>query len=254
MHSLKNYNLHQLETVDSTNEEARRLVAAGFDVCAKPVWIIAKRQSAGRGRLGRVWSSPEGNLMCTLIIAPQIKREKLAEIAFVAGLALYDGVHELVPEAKLSLKWPNDVLLEGAKLSGILIESLDHQRGILAVGLGLNLAHYPDDTPYQAISLKAASGQDFPAQIAFEAVAAQFDIWLQRWEKEGFTPIHESWCQRAHGIGGVGAQIIVNLPNGKLEGVFEALSADGQLVLRDNQGVIHHITAGDVYFQTEEKK
>lgn len=240
----ENYDFHHLGTVDSTNEEARRQVAAGFEASSKPLWISAERQTAGRGRLGRKWTSPSGNLMCSLLIAPKMPSKNLAEIGFVAGLALYDAVRMMIPEAKLSLKWPNDVLLEGAKVSGILIESLDNKQELLAVGIGLNLMHFPDDTPYPAISVKAASGQIFTVNVALAHLASRFDIWLNKWQADGFKALHKAWRERAHGLG---EKIKVNLPTGELEGVFDDLSMDGQLVLINQSGT-HKISAGDVFF------
>ena len=246
------YNVLQLDEVDSTNEEARRIAIRGFDAEQKPLWIIANRQSAGRGRQGRDWFSPQGNLMCSLLLPLTEARagKNSAELGFVAGLALHDMLCAVVGEgAAVHLKWPNDILLDGAKIGGILLEALDAP--LLTIGIGLNLAHHPTDTPYPAISLHTATGQPVSPHDALEKLAVSFDHWLSHWQADGFASVRDVWCRHAYGLG---EAIHVKLPHSDVTGVFESLGADGQLVLRQHDDTIQHIAAGDVFFNQKEKK
>src|SRR5262249_47981168 len=136
------YELASFDDIDSTNEEARRRAGAG---ARGPLWIWAQRQTAGRGRRGRAWESPLGNLSCTLLFAPHATAAAAARLSFVASLAVRDLVAELLPDAEVKVKWPNDVLLDGRKTSGILLESAGETGSgdlpWLAVGIGVNLRH-----------------------------------------------------------------------------------------------------------------
>ena len=167
------YQLLHFETLDSTNEEAKRLAAQGV---VQPHWILADTQSAGRGRRGRVWQSPKGNLMTTVYQPGRIETEKAGQLSFVAGLALADTVSSLIgPDGAVSIKWPNDVLVGGAKISGILLESgaaSDAHLDWVCVGMGLNLAHFPDNTPYLATSIAAHTGHR-PENLAV------LEVWLR---------------------------------------------------------------------------
>ena len=214
----KGYQLRHLAEVDSTNEEARRMAAAHGTV---PTWILADSQTAGRGRRGRAWQSPVGNLMTTLYLPISFDAVKAGQLAFVAGLALERTVSALIGErAQASLKWPNDVLVDGKKASGILLESAmrDNKIDWLAIGLGLNLAHHPDDTPYPATSL--ATYMDTPANnlAALEILARAFDEVFRQWRNGGFGPVLRAWRAVAHGLGG---PIVVTLENEQFEGIFK---------------------------------
>ena len=167
------YQLLHFETLDSTNEEAKRLAAQSV---MQPHWILADTQSAGRGRRGRAWQSPKGNLMTTIYLPGRIETVKAGQLSFVAGLALADTVASLIgPDGAVSIKWPNDVLVGGAKISGILLESggaSDAHLDWVCVGMGLNLAHFPDDTPYLATSIAAHTGHR-PDNLAV------LEVWLR---------------------------------------------------------------------------
>jgi len=243
------YMLSRHDEIDSTNEEAKRLAAAGSP---GPVWIVADRQTAGRGRRGRAWTSPTGNLMCTLLLRPGRGPAEAGELSFVAGLALHETATLLLPEAvgqKAKLKWPNDLLVDGKKASGILLES-ESVGGTdvnwLAVGIGLNLAHYPEDTPYPATSFEAEDGQPVTVERALTALAAAFDRWYAIWQQPtGFESVRKAWLQRARGVG---EEITVRLSDETLVGIFQDLSSDGALQLKLPTGGIRAITAGDVFF------
>lgn len=233
------------ETLDSTNAQAHRLVEQGYDVAANPVWIRAERQTAGRGRMGRHWSSPIGNLMATYVCTPVCDRQNLAEIGFVAGLALHDTLLSFAPDSHISLKWPNDVLLDGAKVSGILLETLDQEMRHIAVGVGINLDSAPTDTPYPAIALRAATGQAVAPEAVLKNLAHQFLEWQKLWETKGFAVLRGPWLERAHGVG---ETITLRQPKSELKGIFADITEDGRLVLQTEQGKTVKVSAGDVYF------
>lgn len=243
------YALQRHVEIDSTNEEARRLANAG---AIGPLWILSERQTAGRGRRGRTWVSPAGNLMCTLLLRPECSPAKAGELSFVAGLALHDAITSLVSpdvSAKVALKWPNDLLIDGEKASGILLESeSDGSADVawLAVGIGLNLAHFPEDTPYPATSLKEWTGTAPTIERALGSLAEGFDHWFGCWKKpDGFAAVRRAWLERAQGLG---EKITVRLANEVLEGVFDGIAPDGALQLRLGDGTIRLVSAGDVFF------
>ena len=213
-----------------------------------PTWILADSQTAGRGRRGRAWQSPVGNLMTTLYLPISFDAVKAGQLAFVAGLALERTVSALIGErAQASLKWPNDVLVDGKKASGILLESAmrDNKIDWLAIGLGLNLAHHPDDTPYPATSL--AAYMDTPANnlAALEILARAFDEVFRQWRNAGFGPVLQAWRAVAHGLGG---PIVATLENEQFEGIFKDIDEKGALILQTAAGDTMTIDAGDVFF------
>ena len=246
MISLPNgYHLHHLPQVDSTNEEARRMALENSLI---PTWIIADVQTAGRGRRGRAWDSPSGNLMTTLYLPHAPEPKQAGQLAFVAGLALETTVRHFIGEgASVSLKWPNDVLIDGKKASGILLESTqqDPQRRWLAIGLGLNLATHPQDTPYPATNISAITGKSVSNLQALEVLAAAFEGLYQQWKMGGFAPVLQAWRAVAHGIGG---PLVARLENQTIEGIFQDIDETGALQLQDPAGVMHVIDAGDVFF------
>ena len=246
MISLPNgYHLHHLPQVDSTNEEARRMA---LENSLMPTWIIADVQTAGRGRRGRAWDSPSGNLMTTLYLPHAPEPKQAGQLAFVAGLALETTVRHFIGEgASVSLKWPNDVLIDGKKASGILLESTqqDPQRRWLAIGLGLNLATHPQDTPYPATNISAITGKSVSNLQALEVLAAAFEGLYQQWKMGGFAPVLQAWRGVAHGIG---RPLVARLENQTIEGIFQDIDETGALQLQDPAGGMHVIDAGDVFF------
>jgi len=242
------YQLLHLETVDSTNEEAKRMAARGE---LQPHWIVADAQTAGRGRRGRAWQSPKGNLMTTVYLPSRIETVKAGQLSFVAGLALAETVDTLVgADVSVAIKWPNDVLVGGAKISGILLESSAGAEAHLdwvCVGMGLNLAYHPDDTPYPATSIRACTGRAPVHLDVLELLAAAFDRYFQQWQKFGFSVIVNKWRKLAYNLGN---EIIVRLEKAELTGVFEDIDETGALMLRADDGQRHIVSAGDVYFQS----
>ncbi len=236
------------DSLDSTNAEARRRAEAGED---GPLWIAARRQTAGRGRRGRSWRTTSGNLAATLLFTLAKPPSEAAQVAFVAALAAADLAQAYVPPALVSLKWPNDVLVDGRKAAGILIESGAGPAGRLwlAVGMGVNLACAPGGTERPATSLAEHLRAEFAAPPGFDAalqgLAAAFDSRLRSWCDFGFDPIRAAWLERAHGLG---RPCVARLDHETVEGIAEGLEADGALSLRLSDGSRRRITAGDVFF------
>lgn len=243
------YAVAVFDEIDSTNEEARRRAVVGE---RGPLWIAARRQTAGRGRRGREWVSPEGNLMTTLLIAPGVAAPEAARLSFVAALAVHDLVAAYATHAVVRVKWPNDVLVDGKKVAGILLESAA-QDGIdmvpwLAVGIGVNLVHAPENTPFPATFL----GAHGPAPTPTEALAELAQAWETRfrdWRVSGFAAIRDAWLTVA---AGVGQAVEVRLPGETLHGRFETLMPDGALSLLLPSGARRAITAGEVFFAAKD--
>ncbi len=235
-------------TLDSTNAEARRLAEAGE---TGPLWISADTQTAGRGRRERAWTAPAGNLSATLLLTLDRSPAQAAEIAFVAALAAGDLAALYVPEALVRLKWPNDVMLDGQKLCGILIESGRTPRGQLwlAIGIGVNLVAAPSniERPATALADHLRVGVERPPspQEALAVLAEAFAGWQDRWQAQGFDVVRAAWSARAEGMGG---PCTARLDRETVTGVAEGLDHDGALILRLSDGSTRRITAGDVFF------
>ncbi len=243
-----NYALHQLAEVDSTNEEARRLAMAGE---GGPIWITASRQTAGRGRRGRAWISPPGNLAASLLLRPPRSAAECAQLSFLAAIAAHDALSPYTSNHALNLKWPNDVLLNGRKLSGLLLESVSNGQTTkpmpdwLIIGIGINLEAHPEGMEFPATSLTALGLTAPPASTILTELAASFAKWYEIWLAEGFAPIRDAWLARA---GGLGDRIRARLSDGELWGVFEGIDQTGALILREQQNRIRTISAGEIFF------
>ena len=232
------------ETLGSTNAEALALARAGE---RGPLWITAARQTAGRGRRGNAWTSPPGNLYASLLLTDAAPSCHLPELCFVVALALRDALCGLAPalEPRLKLKWPNDLLLDGAKLAGILIEA-ESVGGASAtvVGIGVNCAHHPDITAYPATDLAAHGVAATPARL-FGALSGAMVARLAQWDRgAGFAAIRAAWLTHA---AGVGSAIVVRLANRELTGRFESLDSAGRLLLRLPAGELETVTAGEIF-------
>jgi BirA family biotin operon repressor/biotin-[acetyl-CoA-carboxylase] ligase len=237
------YGLREFDEIDSTNEEARRL-AGGGDF--GPLWITARRQTAGRGRRGRHWVSPEGNLSATLLLSPGKPAGECAQLSFAAALAVSDAVSSF--GAETNVKWPNDVLANGRKIAGILLESSSSggaDPAWLAIGIGINLSRHPSDTEFPATSLPALGIAAPAPKDALTRLAAGFAKWYEAWRADGFAPIRDAWLARAMGLG---TRIRARLQNGETQGVFEGIDANGALLLRETQDRVRTIAAGEVFF------
>lgn len=241
------YRLVALDEVDSTNEEAKRLAAAGAED-GTLVW--ARSQTAGRGRRGRSWDSPAGNLFLSLVLRPDCGPAEAAQLGFVAALGVGDGVGSVAPPLiEVRYKWPNDVLFNDRKGAGILLESQllpDGGLDWLVLGVGVNVKAYPKDSDFPATSLQFEGAPPGLSEVALlEAFGRHFLSWTNRWLVDGFAPIRRAWLAHAYGLGEV---ITVNLPRESLRGTFRDLDQDGVLLLEQANGKLRRIAAGDVHF------
>ena len=240
--------LRWFEELDSTNAEARRLAEAGE---GGPLWIAARRQTSSRGRRGRAWESPKGALAATLLATTERPPAEAAQLSFVTALAVADLADAYVPETIVALKWPNDVLVAGAKAAGILIESGPSSGGgvWLAIGVGVNLAKAPEglDHPATALASHLRSGAATPTPTeALELLADLMAGRVRQWLNGGFAAVRHAWLERAAGIG---LTCTARLGDGSaLTGVAEGLDIDGALLLRMDDGQVRRVSAGDVYF------
>ncbi|WP_108851801.1 biotin--[acetyl-CoA-carboxylase] ligase [Albidovulum aquaemixtae] len=239
---------HVLDEVDSTNSEAQR-IAPGL---TQPTWILARRQTAARGRRGRAWISPRGNLAATLVMRPGGEPAHAALRSFVAALALADALETVAgPRATISLKWPNDVLLNGGKVAGILLESVGQGGGVsrLAVGIGVNLAEAPprealEPGAAEPVSLLGETGVRVEPEEFLTYLAAAFAKWEARFVTYGFHPIRTAWLGRAAKLG---QTITARTAAEIVEGTFETVAEDGALVIATARGR-RNVPAADVYF------
>ncbi|NKD76499.1 biotin--[acetyl-CoA-carboxylase] ligase [Haematospirillum sp. H1815] len=237
----KGWRLVFLRETDSTNEEIKRRrnsdPGEGFV-------IVAGSQTAGRGRRGRSWESPEGNLFLSVRLQQSARGvADSASLSFIAALALSDAFSRMSPALDVTLKWPNDVLVSGAKVSGILLET---DTPWIIVGVGVNVLHRPQVIPtnYLVTSL-AERGVSVSALDVASFFCHALYIRLQQWREEGFAPIRRAWKAKACGLGG---SVVANLPDGlSVCGIFSDLDADGALVLHNEAGQ-HRIFAADVFF------
>ncbi len=238
------YNLIVLDSIDSTNEEARRLAADGAPE-GTVVW--AREQTAGRGRRGRAWVSGAGNLYCSILLRPDCHAFKAMQLSFIASLGMAEAVASVLPKGTfVNCKWPNDVLVEGRKISGLLLESQTVPLGgmdWLIIGAGLNIDDYPRDVEFPATSLKREGGGEVTAEIMLETFCLRFLAGFVTWKNLGFEPARKAWLRRAAWLG---EEITVRLERETLKGTFSRLDKDGALILTQ-QGEERRITAGDVF-------
>ena len=246
------YRILSLGATESTNDDA--LKAAREDDPGR-LWIVANEQRTGRGRHGRQWASPPGNLYASLLLVDPCEPAVAPQLGFVAGLALHEAVEAVtgIGAPRLGLKWPNDLLLDGSKVSGLLVEGHRVDRAArfaVVIGFGLNVASAPTGTPYPAIALR-----DVAANATVDAVftglagafARAFDAWSigsRRPRSDSFDSIRERWLERAAGLG---SQVTLRLPSGERTGLFDGLDPAGRLQLKTAGGV-ELIDAGDLYF------
>ncbi len=219
------------------------------------LWVVAGRQTAGRGRRGRAWQTPSGNLAASLLTVLTVPPARAATLGFVAGLALLDALVAVAgegnadaPVAEFALKWPNDVIAGGGKLAGILLEAerLDDHRLAVVVGIGVNVAFVPEVPGVTTVSL---GGLGIPAD-APALFAALADSWVDRaalWDAgAGLAAIRDRWLARAAGVGSL---VAITREGRPLWGVFDTIDDEGRLVLRrGDSGDVELIAAGDVHF------
>jgi BirA family biotin operon repressor/biotin-[acetyl-CoA-carboxylase] ligase len=237
-----------LTTVDSTNAEAARRAEGQVG----PLWILAEEQSGGRGRRGRPWASPRGNFHASLLLHPREQAETVALRSFVAALALRDACVALTGlEGAFTLKWPNDVLLNGGKLAGILLESLGRGAGIdhLAIGIGVNLIASPEPSQVEPgalrpVSLLAETGRRVAPGAFLDVLAPAYARREDRFAREGFAPLRAEWLAHAAHLG---EPIRARTGSALWEGIFDGVDPTGALVLRTPAGRLA-IPAAEVFF------
>lgn len=233
------------DVVDSTQDEARRLLAAGE---TGPVWIMARVQTAGRGRAGRRWHSPPGNLHLSLLMHPGVEPRRWPELSLLAALAAHKALARLCVRAgrsdvreALRLKWPNDVLLNGRKLAGIVLESVDDA---VIIGFGVNLTHAPPDDAvrWPATALRDAAVTVTPEEAA-SALSDTFHRWHEVWRDFGFANTRQAWLKRAWGLG---EQLFMRVGDEPITGTFADIAEDGALILRLPGGATRRVLSGEV--------
>ena len=248
------WGLAAYDEIGSTNAEAMRLARSGR---TGPLWVWARSQSSGRGRQGKPWASGPGNLYCSALLTIDLEPQIWTQLSFVAGLAVHDAAAACLRGSaepwRLALKWPNDLLLNERKVSGILLEStvVPDIGPALAVGIGLNVQHSPHDAPppYHATHI-GAHGDAVTVEQSLEALAQAFVGWLRTWDEgKGFSLVRETWMERAHGIG---QQVKVNLPDETLTGRFAGLDDDGAMVLELQDESVRRILVGDLFLADQE--
>ena len=239
------YRLVCYDTVGSTNEEAKRLARAA---AAEGTLVWAFQQTAGRGRRGRAWASPPGNLYTSVVLRPQCPVDQAAQLGFVAALAVGDTLTSTTEKQldTLSYKWPNDVLLSGRKTAGILLESELGENEVLefvVVGVGINLLSSPRETEFPATSIAEEDLGTVSPSAALEGFAHHFQAWAEHWRETGFGPIRTAWRARAMALG---ETIRVRLEPATLHGRFIDIDQQGALLL-ESAGELRRIAAGEVF-------
>lgn len=243
IHIPEGWRFKSLPQSESTNEEIKSLPKEEADKIA----IQADIQTAGKGRMGRHWVSPKGNLYISLGLKLQ-SLTRAGEYSFLTAVVLAETLKELCPEMEPQCKWPNDVLVNGKKISGILLETDGKNR--LIIGMGLNLISMPTESVLYPVTSIANEGYEVTVEQAAEVFLKVFAVWQEKLKTDGFQAVLSEWERHAYGIGG---PITVNLPDRKIEGIFTGLDKDGCLLLDCNKEIIK-ITAGDVFFGAEGKK
>lgn len=253
----RGYRLNAFDEIGSTNTEAAAAAAAG-DV--GEVWFASLKQNAGRGRRGRVWETPSGNLAASLLIVPDCEPALSATLGFVAGVALNRALQAVLPKGlvrtgidgatgnhRIALKWPNDVLADGAKVAGILLESQKRPdgRNAVIIGMGVNVVSAPEGLPYPANSLRAL-GAEISAETIFGALSDEWVVTYELWDNgRNIGDVLRLWRASAAGIG---AEVAISGDSGVVRGVFESIDESGRLIVRSNDNSRIAITAGDVHF------
>lgn len=247
------YRMVSFDTIDSTSTEALARAKAGDP---GRIWVVSNAQTAGLGRRGRAWETPHGNLAASLLLKLPQPAASAATLGFVAGLATAEAIRACAPaltsaessgaKRRLALKWPNDLLLDGAKLSGILLQasSTPGSPAGVVVGIGVNIAGAPPGLPYPAASLSAA-GFSVTAEQLFAALS---DAWVpleRTWAEAGFAAIRSAWLKQAAGLG---EAITVRNDDETANGTFDTIDDDGMLVIKQSNGGSRRIAAGDVHF------
>ena len=231
---------YDYDELGSTNDKAIELTTKAT---GEKIAVTAEMQTGGRGRRGRRWVGAKGNLFLSLALPFELKN--CGALVLISGLALLELIKEVAPQSDVVLKWPNDVLLDDGKISGILLEK--GEAGYMIVGIGINVKIAPiTDAVYKVNSL-ANAGLLFDRQEIKDMYLRHFDELLDYWQQQGMPALVKRWLQYAKGIG---LPIEVKMPNTTKDGIFAGLNEDGWLILQTEQGQ-EVISAGDVFFKEE---
>ena len=231
------------EEVTLTGSTNADLLARALQGAPEGLWLRADAQDGGRGRLGRIWESPSGNLFASTIVRLRDTDPSPASLAFVTAVAVFDAVRQMAPQVPICVKWPNDILTpDGAKLCGVLLERASDA---VVVGIGLNLVWHPQYLERKVTDLLTLGATPPDAQTAAEIVAEVFARYLAIWRQSGVEVIVRHWEARAHPHG---TALSAKLPDGEhLDGLYAGLNEDGALQLRLADGSIRAIHAADVF-------
>jgi len=231
------------EEVTLTGSTNADLLARADKGAPEGLWLRADAQDGGRGRLGRIWESPSGNLFASTIVRLRDTDPSPASLAFVTAVAVFDAVRQMAPQVPICVKWPNDILTpDGAKLCGVLLERASDA---VVVGIGLNLVWHPQNLERKVTDLLTLGAMPPDAQTAVEIVAEVFARYLAIWRQSGAEVIVRHWEARAHPRG---TALSAKLPDGEhLDGLYAGLNEDGALQLRLADGSIRAIHAADVF-------
>lgn len=245
---LEDYHLLSYDVLDSTNDEAKRLAGGGATHGAV-IW--AKRQTHGRGRMGRDWVSPEGNLYVSFLLKPEKSLEISSQLGFVAAVAAAETLEAMVADAyEIQCKWPNDILLNKRKIAGILMESFATHEKLatsdrwIVVGVGINIESFPDHVLFPATSLREVGVELISAKIVLSRLVYNFMQCYDLWSRKGFADIRKAWTARAYRLGHA---MEVMQGSETVHGVFEGLDTNGALLIRKNTGALQTVSAGDVH-------
>ncbi len=240
------YQLRSFESLESTSLKAKGLAQEG---ASSGLWVLADKQTAGKGRQGRTWSSLEGNLFASLLLHPACDISRIPELSFLSAVAVA-GTLRHFSENNITCKWPNDVMIEGKKAAGILLESESSANPGLpwvVIGLGINIVARPKEVDYPAACLNDFSSEPISRDAVFEILAEKMAEALSRWREDGFGPIRTLWLNQAHNLGG---KIKIESAGKFQEGTFEGLSNSGALLLKNFQGNLVEVISGTVIKET----
>jgi BirA family biotin operon repressor/biotin-[acetyl-CoA-carboxylase] ligase len=235
----KNFTIKHFNQIDSTNALASKL-AKSHQIDHNQI-ILADQQSGGKGRMGRIWDSPIGNLYFSLVLKTKKSIADNSQLSFVAAVAMGLTLAEFSKDAKkINYKWPNDILINGKKVAGILLES---DADFIILGIGVNIKSHPEQTTYAACNLDGEGFEIADKINLLEKFLDNFSDLYQKWLDFGFTPIRNLWLEQAFNLH---EEINVNLPNQSLKGIFKNLDEQGNLVLEVNNK-IQLIASGEVF-------
>ena len=231
-----------IRTVGETGSTNDDLAALARDGAPEGAWLRAERQTGGRGRLGRQWQSPPGNLHASTLVRLRAGDPPAPTLALAAAVALHEVAQAYAREVEIRIKWPNDLLARGAKLAGILLE---RSGDAVILGFGVNLAAHPHDVARPATSLRALTGSAPDPDASLYDLSGSFARWLDTWRREGLGAVRREWLARAHPVG---TPLSATIAKGEaVEGLFDGLDEQGALRLRLAGGAVHVIQAGDVF-------